>query len=215
MDLAKEETYAGHWARSQKSPQIKNTPTLAFPPWQKVARRCSHGEGGIWSRKAPSQNKRKQKNQQKQPDSFPVPRAALSRLPSAPARGLGGAQSGRGRGGGGWALGTPNQQPAPAVAPVTSEALPPPHCGRTPGAASHPSSRLRRGGALGAWGDSARAQPLTRGRRGRGAGTRMRAPGAVAGGGGGSSSIGDPKAERQAGGRCRGTAPLPRRASPR
>lgn len=96
-------------ALSEK-PANKNTPTLAFPPWQKVARRCPHGEGGIWSRKAPSQNKTKQKNQQKQPDRFPVPRAALSRWPSASARGLGGAQSGRGRGA--WRLGPRNTQSA-------------------------------------------------------------------------------------------------------
>lgn len=95
--------------------------------------------------------------------------------PAHPLRVSGGAQSGGGEGRGGCSLGAANEQRGPAVAPVTSAALPPPHGGRTLRADDRPSWRVLRGPRARS-GGSARAQPLTRGRRGRGADTRMRAP---------------------------------------
>lgn len=150
MDLAKEETYAGHWARSQKSPQIKTPQHWHFHPGKKLladALTEREGSGVAKHRLKTKQNKKTNRN------NLTDSRFHAQRSHAGPARRLGvsGARSpAGGEGRGGWALGTPNQQPAPAVVPVTSEALPPPHCGRTPGAASHPSSRLRRGGVLGA-----------------------------------------------------------------
>lgn len=158
-------------------------------------------------------SKTNKKPNKKQPDSFPVPHTAFSPCSSAPARVSGARSPAGGEGRGGWSLGAPNQQPAPAVAPVTSEALPPPHCGRTPGAASHPNSRPWRGGARGA--GAVRVRSRSPGKAGQRGGHAHARSGAVAGGGGGSSSVGDPKAEGQAGGRCRRPAPLPRPASPR
>lgn len=204
MDLAKEETYPGHWTHSQKTLQIK---TLAFTPLQKSCSRMPSRRGNDLEERSALSKKNWQL-----PGSTRSGRSHPS--PAHPLRVSGGAQSGGGEGRGGCSLGAANEQRGLAVAPVTSAALPPPHCGRTLRADGRPSWRVLRGPRARS-GGSARAQPLTRGRRGRGADTRMRAPRAVAGGGGGSSSVGDPKAEPQAGGRCRGRAPLPRRASPR
>lgn len=207
MDLAKEETYPGHWTHSRKTPQIKTPERCHLHLCKKVARRRPHGEGRIWSREAPTHKKL----------SAPHFQAPCSHArPAQPLRVSGGAQSPGGEGRGSRSLGAANQQRVPAVAPVTwRRSLRPTAGGRWEQTATR--ARGRRGRRTRSQG-SARARPLTRGRRGRGAGTRMRAPGAVAGGGGGSSSVGDPKAERQAGrqagGRCRGRAPQPRRASP-
>lgn len=69
-----------------EKPANKNTPKLAFPPLQKVARRRAHGEGGIGSRKAPSQ---KTKNTKTNKNNLTASPFHAQRFHVDPARRLG------------------------------------------------------------------------------------------------------------------------------